>query len=135
MNDLYLIYIHEVGVDYSGTHYYEFIFNDTTEGVDGEGWDSEPASGNPEPPNKDLIKQVGRLTSEIKLVVAQNNEQFSMWDVSDGVLSLAWEDLEGLEEYPEPRLVFKFGMPIKEVTDLLYERDLRLEYKKELKDV
>jgi hypothetical protein len=46
---------------------------------------------------------------------------------------LAWEDIDGYEEYPESRLWFSFGLDIAEVNDKLYERDLVLEYNKEKK--
>ena len=67
--------------------------------------------------------------------VAQNNEQFSMWDATDGVIPLAWENIDGLEEYPENRLIFPFGIKLSEVNDKLYERDIRIKFKKEYKDV
>jgi len=135
MNNLYLIYVHEIGFDYEEQFFYEFIFSDTLDNIDGEGWDSYPASGNPKPPNEDLVKQVGKVKMDNNLIVIQDNEQFSVWDAIDGVISLAWENIDGLEEYPDKRLVFPYGMPLKEVTDKLYERDIRIKFKKELKNV
>jgi len=127
--ELYLIYIHEIGFDHEGKYFYEFIFSDSIDNIDGEGWDSYPASGNPNAPNPDVIKQVGKIELDNSLIVAQDNEQFSMWDAIDGVIPLAWENIDGLEEYPQNRLVFPFGMLSDEVTDKLYERDIRIKYK------
>ena len=62
----------------------------------------------------------------------QDNEQFSMWDAIDGIVALGWENIDGMEEYPENRLTFSFGMSLKEVKDLLYERDINIEYEKKL---
>jgi len=134
MDNLYLIYVHEIGFDYKDKYFYEFIFSDTIDKIDGEGWDSYPASGNPEPPNMDLIKQVGKISGLYRLTVAQNNEQFSMWDSIDGIIPLAWENINGLDDYPDKRLVFPFGMPIKDVEATLYEKDIIIEYEKILKN-
>lgn len=128
MNELFLIYINMVGKDYKGNLLYEFIFSDTLENVDGEEWDTYPASGRPEPPHDNFIKKVGRLESELKLDVIQNSDTFAVWDAVDGVIALAWENINAYESYPEKRLCFKFGEPIKDVADKLYENDLILEY-------
>ncbi len=133
MDNLYLIYIHEIGFDHEGKYFYEFIFSDAIVNIDGDGWDSYPASGNPNAPNSDVIKQVGKIELDNGLLVAQDNEQFSMWDAIDGVIPLAWENIDGLEEYPENRLVFPFGMTLKDVKDKLYEGDIRITFKNEIK--
>ena len=126
---LKLIYVNLLGSDWKDDYIYEFIFSDTTEDVDGEDWDLYPASGQPSPPRKVLIKAVGVLTTKIKLSVIQNSDTFAVWDAIDGVVALAWEDLLEYDEYPERRLVFKFGDDIKSVEDSLYEKDLVLDYK------
>jgi hypothetical protein len=135
MNDLYLIYVHEIGFDHEDKYFYEFIFSDDVDNIDDDenGWDSYPASGNPTPPHADIVKQVGKVELLNNLIVAQNNEQFSMWDATDGVIPLAWENIDGLEEYPENRLVFPFGISLTEVNDKLYERDIRITFKHEFK--
>jgi len=102
-----LIFIRYIGEDFNGKHIYEFIFTDNIEGVDGEGWDAYPASGNPEPPEKGYISKVGRFeTDEFKLVLIQNSDTFAVWDAVDGVVALAWEDItEGYDEYPDNRIL------------------------------
>ena len=106
---------------------------DTIEGIDGEGWESTPAGGNPYPPKEELIKQVGKVDTDIDITLVQNNEQFSMWDAVDGVISLGWQNIDGMEEYPESRITFPFGMKMKDVADLLYEHDIIIKYEKKLK--
>lgn len=128
MSELFLIYINMVGKDYRGNLLYEFIFSDTLDNVDGEEWDTYPASGRPEPPNDQFIKKVGRLESEMKLDVIQNSDTFAVWDAVDGVIALAWENINAYDSYPEKRLCFKFGEPIQEVEAKLYENDLILQY-------
>lgn len=131
MTDLYLIYINHVGKDYKSNLIYEFIFSDTIKDIDGEEWDTFPASGRPEPPHDVFIKQVGRLESELKLDVVQNSDTFSVWDAIDGVIALAWQNIDGEDSYPEHRLCFKFGETKKEVEAKLYEQDLILKYNTE----
>jgi hypothetical protein len=64
------------------------------------------------------------------LDVIQNSDTFAVWDAVDGVISLAWENINAYESYPEKRISFRFGEPIKEVEDKLYEKDLILNYTK-----
>jgi len=132
MKDLYLIYVHELGANYKDKNFYEFLFSDTTLNIDGIDWDAYPAGGHPKPPREELIKEIGRIIIPFKLNVAQNNEQFSLWDAQDGVIPLSWEMLEG-EEYPNPRLVFPFGLKLGDVEKKLNEREIKIEYEKKLK--
>jgi len=123
---LYLIFINEIGKNWKGEFIYEFLFSNSTEGVDGEAWDEYPASGKPEPPSQQFIKAVGLLTSEIKFDIIQKSDTFSVWDAVDGVIALAWENIDDYDEYPESRIFFKFGDTLEDVEDKLYERDIRL---------
>ena len=129
-DELYLVYVNEVGKNWKGNHIYEFLFSNTTEDIDGDEWDNYPACGKPEPPDSEVITHVGLLTSILKLDVLQDSTNFAMWDAVDDVVALAWENLsEGYDEYPDRRLAFKFGNTIDDVDKRLLERDLRLEYK------
>lgn len=134
MDDLYLIYVHQIGFDYEGRYFYEFIFSDTIDNIEGEEWDSYPANGNPHPPHENLIVKVGKIEVDFKLDVAQNNELFSMYDSIDGIIPLSWQNIDGLEEYPEKRMVFPFGMEIKKVSDILYEKDVIMKFKKQVEN-
>jgi len=131
MEPLFLIYINYVGKDYKGRFIYEFIFSNTTKNIDGDEWDTFPASGRPEPPHEVYIKKVGVLESELNLDVVQNSDTFAVWDAVDGVIALAWENINAYDSYPEFRLCFKFGETSESVTEKLYERDLILKYKKQ----
>jgi hypothetical protein len=134
MEDLYLIYVHQMGPDCYDEYTNQFIFSDTLEGVDGDGWDSYPASGNPYPPFPKFKIKVGKIEGDLKLTMLQDNEQFSMWDGVDGVVALAWQNIDGLEEYPKNRLTFPFGMKITDVEALLYENDIIMKYEKKVSD-
>jgi hypothetical protein len=132
MNKLFLIYVNKVGKNYKGDYLYEFIFSETTRDIDGEFWDVFPASGRPEPPHSHFIKKVGKLESELDLDVIQNSDTFAVWDAIDGVIALAWENINAYDSYPEKRLCFKFGEPLKDVEEKLYEKDIILKYDKEI---
>ncbi len=116
---MFLIYINKIGKNWKDEFMYEFIFSDDIEDIDGDEWDSYPASGNPSPPHVKFIKKVGTLTTNLNLDVIQNSESFAIWDSVDGVISMAWENLDGYDEYPETRLFFKFGEEINSVEDKL----------------
>jgi len=128
MKEFFLIYVNYVGKDYKGNYLYEFIFSDTTKDIDGDEWDTFPASGRPEPPHETYIKRVGKLESELKLDVIQNSDTFAVWDAVDGVIALAWENINDYDSYPEHRICFKFGDSIKTIENILYEKDLTLNY-------
>ena len=61
-----LVYINKIGQDWKGNFLYEFLFSDSISDIDGEGWDSYPSSGNPEPPEGKFIKKTGQLTTTLK---------------------------------------------------------------------
>jgi hypothetical protein len=123
----YLTYINGLGPDYKGNNLYEFIFSENLD-VWGTSWEASPSSGYPTPPDLEFIKKVGVLrNSEMKLELVQNSDYFNMSDVMDGVIALGWE-IEDFEE--NKRLVFKFGEEEDSVKNKLYEKDLILEFEK-----
>ena len=127
-----LVYINKIGQNWKGNYIYEFLFSDILKDIDCEGWDSYPSSGNPEPPEGRFIKETGLLNTTLKLDLVQESDSFAMWDAVDGVVAMAWENMEGYDEYPEKRLFFSFGEDIESVNSKLYEKDIVLNYNKEL---
>lgn len=131
-----LIFVNELGPNFRGDNLYEFIFS-IYDDVNGEGWDSSPAGGDPQPPKIEFISKVGVLKNDkIKLNVIQNSDFFSIYDAIDNVIALAWEDVDN-EYYDDDktRLVFHFGDTEEKVIDKLYERDIILKFEKELTNV
>ena len=127
----YLIYINGLGPNYKGDNIYEFIFSDTLD-VFGEYWDSKPANGYPLPPDIEYIKKVGTLMNEeIVFDLIQNSDVFSVIDSMDGVISLGWEN-EDKDFSSIKRMVFQFGESENSVKDKLYERDIVLQFEKEV---
>ena len=130
----YLIYVNGLGPNYKGDNIYEFIFSDVKEEVWGEGWESKPSNENPLPPNIEFIRKVGVLkNAEIKLSLIQDSDFFSMIDSLDDVIALAWEsDDSDINFDIEKRLVFRYGEDEKKIKDKLYERDIVLEFDKQV---
>ena len=128
-----LIYINGLGPNYKGDNIYEFIFSDTLE-VFGENWESSPANGYPLPPDMEYIKKVGTLINEeITFELVQNSDVFSVIDSMDGVIALGWEkEGEDKDFSIIKRLVFHFGETEDSVKDKLYERDIVLQFEKEV---
>lgn len=126
----YLIYVNGLGPNYRGDNMYEFIFSDELD-VWGESWDAKPASGYPEPPHIQYIKKVGTLkNTSIQFDLIQNSDYMGVTDAMEEIIALAWETEETCEN--QTRLVFRFGEDEKKVKDKLYERDLILEFEKEV---
>lgn len=130
MDDLKLIYVIHVGVNWRELNIYEFIFSDTTEDVEGDDWDIYPAvNGNVTPPPSEFIKVVGKLETELDLIVANKSDKFSMLDSVDGVIPLAYENIEDYDEYPEERLVIPYGTTLKDVRNSFLVKEIILDYK------
>lgn len=131
MNELYLVYINVMNMDWEGNNVYEFIFCDTyeVEKIEGEDWNLYPASNNPTPPNIEYVKAVGQLRTEMDINTIQKSDTFSMYDAVDGVIALGWDDIEqNYDVHPEKRLVFNYGETLESVEKKLYAKDLVLNY-------
>ena len=128
-----LIYINGMGPNFRGDNIYEFIFSDTLE-VFGENWESKPANGYPLPPDMEYIKKVGTLINEdVEFELVQNSDVFSVIDSMDGVIALGWEkENDDIDFSLVKRLVFQFGEDEESVKNKLYERDIVLQFEKEL---
>ena len=129
----YLIYINGLGPNYKGDNIYEFIFSDTLD-VFGENWDSKPANGYPLPPDIEYIKKVGTLMNEeVVFDLVQDSDVFSIMDSMDNVISLGWEKENEDKDFSSiKRMVFHFGETEESVKNKLYERDIVLQFEKEV---
>jgi len=126
----FLIYVNGLGPNYRGDNMYEFIFGDELD-VWGDNWDAKPASGYPEPPHIQYIKKVGTLkNTSLQFDLIQSSDYMGVVDAMEEIIALAWETDETCEN--QTRLVFRFGEDEKKVKDKLYERDLILEFEKEV---
>jgi hypothetical protein len=122
-----------MGPNFRGDNIYEFIFSNTLE-VFGENWESKPANGYPLPPDMEYIKKVGTLVNEdIVFELVQDSDVFSVIDSMDNVIALGWEkETNDIDFSLTKRLVFHFGDTEEEVKNKLYERDIVLQFEKEV---
>lgn len=109
--NLKLVYVKPITNGSDKQNYeYDFLFSDTPDVVWGPDWtDNAPnicGDISPEPSTYNLVK---RVKSPIELKVIQENSCYSMEYAINRSVALAWLNLEGLEEYPQHRLVFHFG--------------------------
>lgn len=131
MKELYLIYINKIGTNFKGEHIFEFLFSDRTNYDWDENWyeSSVVTDKNDLTPDPSFIKLVGGLkTPELDLELIQNSGVFQIYNAVEGIIALGWEKLQDDQDYPEERLVFRFGETKESVEDKLYSLDLVLNY-------
>lgn len=114
---LYLGFIRLIGAEADGIDNYEFIFTNNIDEFWGENFEYKPCClCNDLIPNDEYITEIHKVKTKIKFDLIQDNCCFSMQDCMDGIISLAWENIDEYEEYPENgRLVFNFGESYDEV--------------------
>jgi hypothetical protein len=80
------------------------------------------------------VTKVGTLVNdEITLELIQDSDVFSVIDSMDGVIAMGWEKESGDVDFSlVKRLVFRFGDTEEEVKNKLYERDIVLEFEKQV---
>lgn len=128
---MYLIYINHIGKNYKDENLFEFLFSDRTNLDWDENWyeSSVITDKNDLTPDPSFIKLVGSLkTSELDLELIQNSGVFQIYNAVEGIIALGWEKLQDDQDYPEERLVFRFGDSKDSVDDKLYSLDLVLNY-------
>lgn len=124
-----LIYVNIIGKNAEDEYVYEFYFSSDSEMAWGIDWDIKPATiCNLSVPQKQTYDIVKTLKTEIVLNVAQKNSCFSMQDCKDGILPIAWEDIDGYDEYPEEgRIVLPFATTMDDIDEILLKRNLSFE--------
>lgn len=117
LDEVYLCFIRLIGEENDGYYRYEFIFTDNPDEVFGENWEYKPAGlVNDLIPSDEYITEVHIVKTKVKLDLIQNNNCFSMQDALDGIVSIAWENIDSYDSYPEDgRIFFMFGESMEEV--------------------
>ena len=128
MEDEYLVYANSLGKNSENKYVYEFYFGGAEFFwvTDAE---IKPASiCNLGVPDEEVYSMVKILKCNIKFDLAKNNPCFSYQDCISNIIPVAWESLEGYEEYPENgRVVLPFGLSLEDVEKKLSVRDLAFE--------
>lgn len=117
LDEVYLCFIRLIGEENDGYYRYEFIFTDNIDEVFGENWEYKPAGlVNDLIPSDEYITEVHIVKTKVKLDLIQNNNCFSMQDALDGIVSIAWENIDSYDSYPEDgRIFFMFGESMEDV--------------------
>lgn len=125
---LYLVYVNLVGKVSFDRYEYEFYFSDEPDiywMIDAH---VRPASiCNLGIPDKSVFCETRILKTDIIFGVAQKNTSFSFQDCKDKIIPVAWECIDGYDEYPKNRIVLPFGLHISEVEKILSDSDLQFE--------
>ena len=119
--DLKLCFIRLIGEENDGFYRYEFIFTDNIDEVWSEDFAQKPAClVNDLMVDEQYVTEVHIVKTKIKLDLIQNSCCFSVSDSYDGIVSIAWQNIDDLEEFPEDgRIFFRFGETIEEVEEKL----------------
>lgn len=117
LKDVFLLFVRLIGEENDGYYRYEFIFTDNPDEAWGEDWEHKPAGlVNDLIPSDEYITEVHIVKTKIKFDLIQNNMCFGMQDAMDGIVSIAYENMDAYESYPEDgRLFFMFGESLDDV--------------------
>lgn len=109
--DLKLCFVNVVGMEEDGKYRYEFIFTDDIDNVWGENFDEKPAGLiNNLMVDEQYKAETHVVRTKIKFDLVQQCCCFGMQDCMDGIVALAYENIDDYESYPDDgRLVFNFG--------------------------
>lgn len=124
-----LIYVNTIGKNSDSEYVYEFYFSENVETAWGCDWEVKPCViCNLEVPQKLVYDEIKILKTNTILDLAQKNSCFSYLDCKDGILPVAWENIDDADEYPEDgRFIFPFGFEIQYVEQTLARRGLTFE--------
>lgn len=128
-SNLSVIYVQKIGQDNDGNYVYEFLISEDPDSVWVENWNEVPVCNEADTrPSQDDYDYVKELRTDIKLTLGQDNCCVSFMDIKDNIAALAYEDISGYEEYPEPRLVIQYGDSLDYVEEMFAKRDLYMKY-------
>lgn len=125
--NMFVVYIMFLGQGADGRNIYQMLLSDSPDDVWGEQWGEKPACLCRDLAiNESMYSFIKEFKTDISLTLGQDNCCGSLQDMKDGCFAMAYENIDGYEEYPEPlRLVFKYGEPVEEVEDKLRKRDIQ----------
>ena len=117
LNEVYLGFIKLIGEETDGYYRYEFIFTDNPDEFWGDAFEYKPCClVNELIPSDEYVTEIKIVKTKIKLDLIQDNCCFGMQDCMDGIVALAFENIDAYEEYPnDGRIYFMFGESQEEV--------------------
>ena len=120
-SEVRLGFIRLIGEESDGYYRYEFLFTENIDEFWGENFEYKPAGLiNGLIPEDKYIDEIHIVKMKIKLDLIQNSCCFGFQDCTDGIIALAWENVDDYDEYPEDgRIFFRFGETFREVENKL----------------
>ena len=128
-----ICFINLVGKDLDGNYTYEFLFTPNSDTFWGTDFEYKPCGlCNGLVPFDDEDSTLYIIKTTIKLDLIQNSLCFGFQDCVDGIVAMAYENIDDLEEYPQNgRLVIHFGESFEEVEEKLAEHNIIMVKKEE----
>lgn len=124
--DVRLGFIRLIGEESDGYYRYEFIFTNNIDEFWGDDFEQKPCClVNNLTPKDEYITEIHTVKMKIKLDLIQNNCCFGFQDCTDGIIALAWENVDEYDEYPDDgRIFFRFGETLNEVDNKLAMKNI-----------
>lgn len=126
-----LIYVNKIGMNTQNEIEYEFLFSDDSTMAWCDQWLIAPAglcTPSEMLPHPSTYTKVLKVITPTLFGLAQCNTQFSFQDCIEGIIALAWDDINSLSTYPEKRIVFTYGESSESVENKLTERNILFFY-------
>ena len=117
LDEVKLCFIRLIGEENDGYYRYEFIFTDNIDEFWCENGEYKPCClVNNLLPKDEYVTEIHIVKMKIKLDLIQDNCCFGFQDCTDGIIALAWENMDDYEDYPEEgRIFFRFGESLEDV--------------------
>lgn len=116
-----LVYVKLIGIEDGGYYRYEFMFSNDISSFSVEGDCDQCCLSDGITPVNHTSTCVVKM--KFKLDLIQNSCCFSFAHAAAGIVSLAWENMDDYEKYPdEGRMYFKFGETIDETDSKLHKK-------------
>lgn len=120
-SNIRLGFIKLIGEESDNYYRYEFIFTNRIDEFWGDDFEQKPCClVNNLTPKDEYIYEIHIVKMKIKLDLVQDNCCFGFQDCADGIVALAWENVDDYDEYPEDgRIFFRFGETLEDVENKL----------------
>lgn len=122
---MYLCLVKKIGEEFNGNRRYEFLFS-SDKNIEFTDEDYFPVglSNDFDLPNE-YVTKVKILNTKINFDLIQDNQCFSFSHAKQGIVAVAYENIDTYDKYPEEgRLYFMFGDSLEEVEERLAKKNL-----------
>ena len=123
-DELRVVYIDRVGKDVDGNNIFHFLCAFDISDVWCEEWSEKPACNCRHLQPEGQYDRVFEVKTTVDFVLGQENCCCSYQDICDGCVSMAYENIDTYEEYPDFRIDFNYGDLLCDIEDLLSKKDI-----------